>query len=268
MSSLTIALLASLAYFVSYSFNWLFGQCMLERPIIVGTITGALFGDITTGIILGGVLEAVYMGVVNIGGATAAEPVSATVMAVTFAITSGLEQAEAIALAIPVGLVFNSLFALFILLGSFFQPWYIKVCENGDTKGMTPLILVGWFFQYLVRTLIIFVLVYLGANVVQTFMTDLPAGVMKGLGTVANMLGAVGMAVLMNMLVNKENVGFLFIGFILAKYFNLPAIVVAIIAVVVALTIAFNEKQVLDLKNLVKKGGAVNVSEEEDFLNV
>ncbi|MPN28439.1 N-acetylgalactosamine permease IIC component 1 [bioreactor metagenome] len=149
MSSLTVALLASLAYFISYSFNWLFGQCMLERPIIVATITGALFGDITTGIILGGILEAVYMGVVNIGGATAAEPVSATVMAVTFAITSGLDQSEAIALAIPVGLVFNSLFPFFLVLGSFFQPWYIKVCENADTKGMTPLIIVGWFFQYL-----------------------------------------------------------------------------------------------------------------------
>ncbi|MBQ9840855.1 MAG: PTS sugar transporter subunit IIC [Erysipelotrichaceae bacterium] len=267
MSNLTIALLASLAYFISYAFNWLFGQCMLERPIIVATITGLLFGDITTGIILGGALEAVYMGVVNIGGATAAEPVSATVMAVAFAITANLGQAEAIALAIPVGLVFNSMFVFFLLLGSFFQPAYIKVCEEGNTKGMTPLILVGWFFQYFVRTVIIFILVYLGANVVETFMTNLPAGVMKGLGTVANMLGAVGMAVLMKMLINKENVGFLFVGFILAKYFNLPAIVVAIIAVVVAVTIAYSEKQILDLKNLVKSGGGVAISEEEDFLN-
>ena len=267
MSNFTVALLASLAYFISYAFNWLFGQCMLERPIIVGTITGLLFGDITTGIILGGALEAVYMGVVNIGGATAAEPVSATVMAVAFAITSGLGQAEAIALALTVGLVFNSMFAIFILLGAVLQPWYIKVCSEGNTKGLTPLILVGWFFQYFVRTLIIFALVYLGASAVEAFMTNLPAGVMKGLGTVANMLGAVGMAVLMKMLVNKENVGFLFVGFILAKYFNLPAIVVAIIAVVVAVTIAFSEKQILDLRNLVKQGGGVTVSEEEDFLN-
>lgn len=267
MSNLTIALLASLAYFISYAFNWLIGQCMLERPIIVGTITGLLFGDITTGIILGGALEAVYMGVVNIGGATAAEPVSATVMAVAFAITSGLGQAEAIALAIPVGLVFNSMFSIFLLLGTPFQPWYIKVCEEGDTKGLTPLVLAGWFFQYFVRTIVIFVLVYLGAEVVETFLTNLPAGVMRGLGTVANMLGAVGMAVLMKMLINKENIGFLFVGFILAKYLNLPAIVVAIIAIVVAVTIAFSEKQILDLRNLVKQGGAVAVSEEEDFLN-
>lgn len=268
MSNLTIALLASVAYFISYAFNWLFGQCMLERPIVVATITGLLFGDVTTGIILGGVLEAVYMGVVNIGGATAAEPVSATVMATAFAIASGLDQAEAIALAIPVGLVFNSLFAFFLMLGAPFQPAYIKACETGDTKGLTKVILVGWFFQYFVRTLVVFALVYLGADVVSKFMTDLPAGIMAGLGGTANVLGAVGMAVLMKMLINKENVIFLFVGFIMAQYLKLPAIVVAIIACAVALTIALLEKQTLEVKNLVKQGGAVlALSEEEDFLN-
>ncbi len=268
MSNLTIAILASVAYFVTYAGNWLFGQCMLERPIIVGTVTGLLFGDITTGIILGGALEAIYMGAVNIGGATSAEPVSATVMAVAFAITSGLDTEAAIALAVPVGLVFNSMFIIFLMASNLFQPWYQKVCDKGDTKGMTWLILVSWFIQYLIRTVIIFALVFLGANVVQTFMTNLPAGIMRGLGTAANMLGAVGMAVLMKMLVNTENVGYLFVGFILAKYFNLPAIVVAIIAVVVALTIGFNDKKVLDLKNMVKNGsGVAAISEEEDFLN-
>ncbi|MCR0567259.1 PTS sugar transporter subunit IIC [[Clostridium] innocuum] len=267
MSNLTIALLASLAYFITYAGNWLFGQCMLERPLIVGTVTGLLFGDVTTGIILGGVLEAVYMGAVNIGGATSAEPVSATVMAVAFAITSGLNSDAAIALAVPVGLVFNSMFIIFLMASNFFQPWYHKVCTKGDTKGMTTLILVSWFLQYLLRTVIIFALVYLGSNVVQTFMTNLPQGVMNGLGTASNMLGAVGMAVLMKMLINRDNVGFLFIGFILAQYFELPAIVVAIIAAVVAVTIGFNDKKVLDLQNLVKRGGVAVVSEEEEFLN-
>lgn len=267
MSNLTIALLASLAYFITYAGNWLFGQCMLERPIIVGTVTGLLFGDVTTGIILGGLLEAIYMGAVNIGGATSAEPVSATVMAVAFAITSGLNTEAAIALAVPVGLVFNSMFIIFIMASNFFQPWYNKICTKGDTKGMTTLILVSWFLQYILRTAIIFALVYLGANVVQTFMSNLPAGVMKGLGTASNMLGAVGMAVLMKMLINKDNIGFLFVGFILAQYFNLPAIVVAIIASVVAVTIGYNDKNILKLQNLVKSGAVVAVSEEEDFLN-
>ncbi|MBR0230347.1 MAG: PTS sugar transporter subunit IIC, partial [Erysipelotrichaceae bacterium] len=137
----------------------------------------------------------------------------------------------------------------------------------GDTKGMTTLILTSWFTQYMIRTAIIFVLVYLGVDTVQKFMGSLPPGVMKGLGTAANMLGAVGMAVLMKMLVNKENVGFLFVGFIMAQYLKLPAIVVAIIAVVVALVIAGYDKSLLDLKNRLSQGTVAAVSEEEDFLN-
>ncbi|NMA16587.1 MAG: PTS sugar transporter subunit IIC [Erysipelotrichia bacterium] len=268
MSNFTIALLASVAYFVTFGGNWLFGQCMLERPIIVATVTGALFGDITTGIKLGATLEAIYMGAVNIGGATSAEPVSATVMATTFAITSGLDTEAAIAFAVPVGLIFNSLMMLWIMLSNIFQGWYTKVCETGNTKGFTTLILTSWFVQYAIRTVVIFLCVYFGAEAVQTFMTNLPVGVMKGLGAASGLLGAVGMAVLTRMLINTENVGFLFIGFIGARYFNLPAIVVAIIAVVVALTIAFNDKQLMDLKNAMKKGTVgVALSEEEDFLN-
>lgn len=268
MSNLTIAILASVAYFVTFGGNWLFGQSMLERPIIVATVTGALFGDITTGIKLGATLEAIYMGAVNIGGATSAEPVSATVMATAFAITSGLDTEAAIAFAVPVGLIFNSLMMVWIMMSNIFQGWYTKVCKNGDTKGFTTLILTSWFVQYAIRTVVIFLCVYLGAEAVQTFMTNLPAGVMQGLSAAAGLLGAVGMAVLTKMLMNTGNVGFLFIGFILATYFNLPAIVVAIIAAVVAVTIGFNEKQLLDLKNTVKNGAVgVAISEEEDFLN-
>ena len=120
MSNLMIACMATLAYFICYGGNWLFGQCMIERPIVVGTVTGRCLGDLTTGIIIGGALEAIYMGAVNIGGATSAEPVSATVMSVTFAITAGLSMEEAITLAVPVGLIFNSLSMVWIMLTNIF----------------------------------------------------------------------------------------------------------------------------------------------------
>ncbi len=137
MSNLMIACMATLAYFICYGGNWLFGQCMIERPIVVGTITGLFLGDLTTGIIIGGALEAIYMGAVNIGGATSAEPVSATVMSVTFAITAGLSMEEAITLAVPVGLIFNSLSMVWIMLTNIFQPAYQKVCDH--TIGMQGL---------------------------------------------------------------------------------------------------------------------------------
>ena len=265
MSNLMVAILATLAYFICYGGNWLLGQCMIERPIVVGTVTGLLLGDMETGIIIGAALEAIYMGAVNIGGATSAEPVSATVMSVTFAITSGLSTEEAITLAVPVGLAFNSLSICWIMLSNIFAPSYNKVCETGNAKGLTRLILSSWFVSYATRAIIIFLCIYLGSDAVTAAMNSLPQSVVNGLTVASGMLGAVGMAVLMKMLVSGDNIGWLFVGFLLSKYLNLPAIVIAILAVVIAITIGLNEKKIHDLQAQMSQGGVANKSEEEDF---
>ena len=59
------ALLAALSYFICYGGNWLLGQCMIERPIVVGAVTGLLLGDLPTGLIMGASLEAIFMGSVK-----------------------------------------------------------------------------------------------------------------------------------------------------------------------------------------------------------
>lgn len=40
------ALLAMLAAFISIGSNYMFGQCMTERPIVAGMIAGLLFGGV------------------------------------------------------------------------------------------------------------------------------------------------------------------------------------------------------------------------------
>ena len=74
------------------------------------------------------------------------------------------------------------------------------------------------------------------------------------------------MAVLMKMLVSTENIGWLFVGFVLAKYLNLPAIVIAIIAVVIAITIGLTDKKIHDLKQMMT-GTTIARTEEEEFFN-
>ena len=59
------AFLAALSLFICYGGNWLIGQCMIERPLVVGAVTGILLGDIPTGVAIGAALETIYMGAVN-----------------------------------------------------------------------------------------------------------------------------------------------------------------------------------------------------------
>ena len=70
----------------------------------------------------------------------------------------------------------------------------------------------------------------------------------------------------MKMLVSTENIGWLFVGFVLAKYLNLPAIVIAIIAVVIAMTIGLTDKKIHDLKQMMT-GTTIARTEEEEFFN-
>lgn len=72
-----LALMAWLTVLICYGGNWLLGQCMIERPLVVGLVAGLLMGDVKTGVIIGASLEAIFMGAVNIGGAISAEPVTA-----------------------------------------------------------------------------------------------------------------------------------------------------------------------------------------------
>ena len=45
------------------------GQFMVSRPLVAATLAGALLGDVTTGFVVGGVLELFYLSVLPVGGA-------------------------------------------------------------------------------------------------------------------------------------------------------------------------------------------------------
>lgn len=72
------AFLVALAVFICVGGAELAGFTMLNRPIVIGPLVGLFLGDLSTGVTVGAALEAVFMGVVNIGGASAAEPGIAT----------------------------------------------------------------------------------------------------------------------------------------------------------------------------------------------
>lgn len=265
---LTEALLAAVAVFICYGGNWLLGQCMIERPIVVGMVAGLLFGDVTTGVIIGAALEAIFMGAVNIGGAISAEPVTATVLAVAFTVCTGIEQGAAITLAVPVGVVcaFISI-ALNNVVLNFLAAPLDNVAKAGNERAFNALHYGTWFFKYVLYSLVAFAAVLLGAEPVAALVDQIPANVMAGLTACGNLLPAVGMALLMKMLWSKELAVFFFAGFICVAYLNLPMIAVAGIGTIIAVVAAMRDKEVFDLSKkpvaAVAAGGSND--DEEDF---
>ena len=68
------AFFVALAVFVGVGGHELFGMVMLSRPIVVAPLTGLLLGDVQTGLLVGASLESIFMGVVNVGISSTAEP--------------------------------------------------------------------------------------------------------------------------------------------------------------------------------------------------
>ena len=108
------AFLVALAVFICVGGAELIGFTMLNRPIVIGPLVGLFLGDLHTGVIIGASLEAVFMGVVNIGGASAAEPGIATAVGTAFAIMLGKGSEVALTLALPIGILSLHLYCRYV----------------------------------------------------------------------------------------------------------------------------------------------------------
>lgn len=262
---LQIALLASLCVFICFGGNWLWGQTMIERPLVVGAVAGLVFGDLQTGILIGASLEAIFMGAVDIGGALSAEPVTATVLATTFAITLNVNMKASLALAVPIG-VFAAFISMFLknVVMNIFAPLVDKVAANDDSKGLTKLHFGMWFINYFVFSLVTFFSVLAGAQPVQHLVKQIPANLMAGLAATGGLLPAVGFAILLRMLWSKNLSPFYFLGFILAAYVNLPSVAIAAIGIIIVILQWNRDKQIMDLENKQKNINTTHVAETLD----
>lgn len=273
MSLQTLALLTALGYTICILINYGVGQCMTERPIVIGAVLGILLGDIKTGVIIGATLEVAFMGIVNIGGVTATDAATSTAIATAFAVYSGLSVEEAVAVAIPVGLVSNTFFSIVVQLASLGAPVLEKICKSGNEKQLYIYEFVMWILVFGVKGIIVYAGVLAGADPITALISQIPTVISNGLSVAAGLLGAVGMAMLMRMLWTKEVAVFYFLGFILVNYLNLSTMGIAAIGLILAIAIGLREKQIFDLEKKISTGSvaiAADISsaqEEEDFLS-
>ncbi len=91
--------LAALVFVLGIDF-WL-EALFLFRPIIVCTLTGAILGDIQTGLITGGLTELAFAGLTPAGGVQPPNPIMAGLMTTVIAWSTGVDAKTAIGLGLP-----------------------------------------------------------------------------------------------------------------------------------------------------------------------
>ena len=213
------------------------GMWMLDRPLVFGPIVGLILGDFKTGIIVGGSLELIMMGIVGIGSATPPDTVSGAILATAFAIVSKLDVSAAVALALPIATL-GQLVGIFVRTANgYFVHMADKAAENADFSGIDKALWGGAILFFVSYFLLVFLGAFLGSSVIGAFVKMIPQFVTDGLNAASGMLPALGIAILMQLLFDKKNAAFFFIGWAMTALFSVNTVGAAVVGTAIAYTI-------------------------------
>ena len=231
-------LVALVAFYGRVEQGWL-GQQMIARPIWLCTLVGLLLGNLQQGIIIGGTLELIWAGVVQVG-ATPTEVVTGSCVACGLALLNDLSVAEAVTIAIPVGLlatILNELNGTLVMMT--WSPLANKAVEEVDTKKIWWCGIAGELTRATFLATATFIAVSAGSVAVNAVINSIPDVIRTGLQNASKILPAVGIAVLMQFSFDMKYVGFFVLGFVLPTYLGFGSVAVAIVGVAAALIYYF-----------------------------
>lgn len=189
----------------------------LYQPIVMGPVIGAILGDVTTGLIVGGTYQLMTIGNMPVGGAQPPNAVIGGIMATVLAVTLGLSPTVAVATAVPFSLLGQYGVTLIFSLMSPVMAVADRAAQDADTKKIERLNYLAMAGLGLIFAIIVTLFFIGGATFGQTVVDSIPDWLMGGLSAAGGMMRYVGFAILLKVMVSREMWGFYFMGFALAN---------------------------------------------------
>ncbi len=207
-----------------------------HRPLIACTVVGLILGDITTGIILGGTLELIALGWMNIGAAQSPDSALASVISTILVVVGKQDIQAGIAIALPVAAAGQVLTVFARTITVAFQHAADKEAEKANFNKIIFLHFSALFVQALrVAIPATIVAVFVNAEMVQNMLSKIPDVVTGGLAVAGGFIVVVGYAMVLNMMSVKYLMPFFYLGFVLGGYLNFSLLSYGIIGLIIAL---------------------------------
>ncbi len=217
----------------------IFGQMMFDRPLVTGLFVGIVLGDVTQGIIIGAQLELIWMGIAGIGAATPPDVVTGGILGTAFAIISGSGVEVALALAVPIAVLAQTLGVVVRIANTYFAHKADKYAKEANYRGLAISMWIPVCLFFLSTFLPTFLAILLGADQVSNLINSIPKVILDGMGVAGSLLPAIGFALLMDMLFSKKMAPFFFIGFLAPAYGGMNITAIALFAVCLAFILHF-----------------------------
>ena len=204
-------------------------EFQFHRPLIACTLIGAVLGDMKTGIIIGGTLEMIALGWMNIGAAVAPDAALASI--------AGHQSIGAgIALAIPLAAAGQVLTIIVRTITVAFQHAADKAAENGNLTALSWLHVSSLFLQAMrIAIPAVIVAISVGTSEVQGLLNAIPEVVTSGLNIAGGMIVVVGYAMVINMMRAGYLMPFFYLGFVTAAFTNFNLVALGVIGAVMAI---------------------------------
>lgn len=211
-----------------------FGMTLFQEPLFLSFVTGLVLGDVKTGLIMGAQLQLIFMGFVGIGYSSLPNGITGSVLAVAFCIMSKLDPESAIALSMPIALLFQPTKTINRIVDDLLIPGADRAAANGDDFGVARQFWLGTLISFLIAFVPAFVALYFGSDAVAALINVIPQWLMKGITKAGTILPALGIGLLMNYLVEKSTMPFIILGFVLAASLGMNTISIAVLSGVIA----------------------------------
>src|SRR5690625_72870 len=239
MELFQIFLIALFAYLGSIGTPWVLGTTggfyTLGRPLIAATIVGLILGDLQTGLAVGVLIQAMYIGVITPGAVMPFDVNYIGYLSTALVIMSGADPKLGATIAVPVGLLGVGIWNLIWVINVYFAHRADKHGAEGNSKGIRRMNLIPQVVNFILRFVPAFTILYLGREFLETTLDAIPTFVTHYLEVIGGMLPALGIGLLLTMII-KEKVflGVFLLGFVMVVYLELPIISVAVIGSIVA----------------------------------
>lgn len=205
------------------------------RPMVVAFFAGIVLGDVTLGVVSGAIAELAYLGMLSVGGTVPPDPLMAGMMTVVIAYSTGNSPETALGLSLPFALLAQ-------WIGIFFNTAYVgvahrldRLADEADVKGFRNTVYTAMIVKAAATALLVFLCTYGLQAPIQRFVNAFPVQLIRGFEISGGLLPAVGLGMLLMVTLNKDNAAYLFIGFIMATFLDLPNVLpIAIVGAALA----------------------------------
>ncbi len=217
------------------------GQFMVSQPLVVGPITGWLLGNATTGLIIGAVLELIWVLDMPIGNFVPADATIVTVSTCAIAILGkpGGSTLSVIGFSL---LLTTAMVPLTMRADTFIRKRNSKLVENVLSSGidnMTQAVKRAQFAgitAFFLKSFVLCLIIIPAGIVAVLLFAHLPGTVHRALALFVKLLPLLGAALIARKLSIKMFDLFLLIGFVVAAVFGLlfhvPALIVLVLTVI------------------------------------